>query len=366
MERMRHTLRFPALWVITATLCVGGTTGLKPGKADLKSAGALAFGPDGILFIGDSLGGAVVAVDTRDIMPAATAANVEIKDIGGKVASLLGTKPGEILIQDIKVNPVSKNIYLSVSRGRGIDAIPVILRMSGAVDGKITELPLDNIPHSIASLPNPPPSNPRAENRNPRLETITQLAFADGNVIVAGLSNEEFSSNLRTIPFPFTAANSGASIEIYHGSHGEYETQAPVRTFIPWMIGTTRYIVAAYTCTPLVLIPVESLKPGAKVTGTTIAEFGMGNRPLDMIAYRKDNHDFILLANSYRGVLKVSAENLDRYEAITEPKQIAGVPYKRIATLRGVRRLTTLDDTHALILADGENGSLDLRSVPLP
>ena len=28
--------------------------------------------------------------------------------------------------------------------------------------------------------------------------------------------------------------------------------------------------------------------------------------------------------------------------------------------------LTTLDDAKALILADGENGSLDLRSVPLP
>jgi len=115
-----------------------------------------------------------------------------------------------------------------------------------------------------------------------------------------------------------------------------------------------------------VLIPVESLKAGAKVTGTTIAEFGMGNRPLDMIAYRKENHDFILLANSYRGVLKLSAENLDRYEAITDPVQIAGVPYKRISGLRGVRRLTTLDDANALILADGENGSLDLRSVPLP
>ena len=92
----------------------------------------------------------------------------------------------------------------------------------------------------------------------------------------------------------------------------------------------------------------------------------MGNRPLDMIAYRKDDHDFILLANSYRGVLKLSAENLDRYRPITEQEQIAGVSFKRISGLRGVRRLAALDATKALMLADGGNGSLDLRSFPLP
>ena len=352
---MRRLSGLTALFILSGALT---------SAASLKSAGALAFGPDGILFIGDSLGGAVIAVDTHDATPLAASAKIEIKAFDRRIAAALGTDVNDILLHDIKVNPVSKNVYLSVTRGRGFDAIPVVLRMDAS--GKMTELQLDNVPYTSASLPNPPVSNPKAEYRNPRLETITQLAFVDGNVIVAGLSNEEFSSNLRTIPFPFRAVDKGASVEIYHGSHGEYETQAPVRTFIPWVSGNKRYIVAAYTCTPLVLIPVESLKSGAKVTGTTIAEFGMGNRPLDMIAYRKDDHDFILLANSYRGVLKLSAENLDRYEAITEPVQIAGVPYKRLAGLRGVRRLTTLDDANALILADGENGSLDLRSVPLP
>lgn len=339
-------------------------TGFTAGKAELKSAGALAFGPQGILFIGDSLAGAVIAVDTGDTRAVAASDEISLAGIDRKVAALLGLDSDQVLINDVKVNPISKNVYLAISRGRGLDAAPVILRTNAA--GKMTELSLDNIPHSTARLPNPPVSNPKAERFNPRLQTITQLAYMDGNVIVAGLSNEEFSSNLRVIPFPFRTVDDGASVEIFHGSHGEYETQAPVRTFIPWTIGAKQYIVAAYTCTPLVLIPVDALKSGAKVTGTTIAEFGMGNRPLDMIAYRKDDHDFILLANSYRGVIKLSAENLDRYRPIVEQEQIAGVPYKRIGALRGVRRLTTLDAAKALILADGENGSLDLRSVPLP
>ena len=364
--RERYTMFQLALFALLSVSLLFGAdaTGFTTGKAELKSAGALAFGPEGILFIGDSIAGAVVAVDTRDTQAAAASHEIELNGIDRKVAALLGLDSGQILIGDIKVNPISKNVYLSISRGRDQDSAPVILRLDAS--GKLTELSLDNIPHSTARLPNPPVSNPKAENWNPRLQTITQLAYVDGNVIAAGLSNEEFSSNLRIVPFPFRMVDKGASVEIFHGSHGEYETQAPVRTFIPWTIGKERYIVAAYTCTPLVLIPVNALKSGAKITGITIAEFGMGNRPLDMIAYRKDDHDFILLANSYRGVLKLSAENLDRYRPITEQEQIAGVSFKRISGLRGVRRLAALDATKALMLADGGNGSLDLRSFPLP
>src|ERR1700678_3317656 len=107
------------------------------GAPSLQSAGALAFGPNGILFVGDSIGGAVVAVDTLDNKPAAESGDIEIRGIDRKIAALLGTDPGQILIQDIKVNPVSKNVYLAVSRGRGLDAAPVILRMDAT--GKMTE-----------------------------------------------------------------------------------------------------------------------------------------------------------------------------------------------------------------------------------
>jgi hypothetical protein len=356
-------LRLSATLCLTAAFAFGAT-----GNPQLKSAGPMAFGPAGTLFIGDSIQAAVVAIETDDTAPAFSAPSIHLEHIDREIAGLLGATPDQLLINDIKVNPVSKNIYISVSRGRGLNAIPVILRINSS--GRITELPLDRVTYSTALLPNPPVSNPRADYRNPRLETITQLAFINGQVIVAGLSNEEFSSNLRVIPFPFRKVNEGASIEIYHGSHGDYETQAPVRTFFPWTIGDKPYIVAAYTCTPLVLIPLSELKPGAKVTGATIAELGMGNRPLDMIPYRKDNHEYILMANSYRGVLRLAAENLDKYTPIIEPEQIAGVPFKRISNLKGVRHLAAFDDANALVLLDSkdaeDHASLDLESVPLP
>ena len=47
------------------------TASLKQGKADLKSAGPLTFGPEGILFVGDTRGAALCAINTGDRAPAA-------------------------------------------------------------------------------------------------------------------------------------------------------------------------------------------------------------------------------------------------------------------------------------------------------
>ena len=56
----------------------GLTDSLKAGKPELKSAAQLAFGPEGILFVGDSRQAAVFAIATEDTK-SAPAAKIEIK-----------------------------------------------------------------------------------------------------------------------------------------------------------------------------------------------------------------------------------------------------------------------------------------------
>ncbi len=92
-----------------------------------------------------------------------------------------------------------------------------------------------------------------------------------------------------------------------------------MQTFTAYDISGQAHILAAYTCTPLVKIPVGELKPGAKVKGVTIAELGNRNKPLDMIVYQKAGKDFILIANSSRGTLKVSTENIDKIAGVDKP-----------------------------------------------
>jgi hypothetical protein len=352
-------------WIACAALITGAAfaapgTGLVAKKLELTSAGPLAFGPPGILFVGDSAGASLIAIDTGDRKASKGAGNIELKGINQKIASALGTTPDQITIQDLAVNPVSRNIYFSVARAK----TPVLLKLDGA--GKISELSLENIAHARVALPDAPADVKDARGNSKRMETITDLGFADGRVFIAGLSNEEFSSSLRSIPYPFETAAKGASIEIFHGAHGRFETNAPVRTFTTYTVANKPHLLAAYTCTPLVTIPLSELTPGNKVKGKTIAELGNRNRPLDMIVYTKDGKDYILMANSSRGVMKLPAAKLDKYESITAPvPDKLGVPYETIAELKGVQQLDRYDDKNAVMLMQ-DGGSMDLRTVALP
>ncbi len=346
---------------------------LAPGNAGLKSAGALAFGPDGVLFVGDSSGGAVAALDTNDRTPVRTASKVDVQGIDAKLAALVGVAPGDILINDVAVNPISKNVYVSAARGRGPDAMPLVVRVDAS--GKLTPLSLDNIRHDVVSLSDAPAANPSAR-QNPRTLTITDMAYVNGNVMVAGMSNEEWSSALRSIPYPFKSAAKGTQLQIWHSSHGRYETQSPVRTFVPYTISGQQYVLAAYTCTPLVKIPVSDLKAGAQVKGVTIADLGAGNQPLDMIPYKKDGHEFLLIANSSFGVVKLHADNLGSYKAIDSPTVVAeaaGAPYDKIAGLTKVQRLAQVDESSALVLTSAGGGGfapptgpMNLQTIALP
>ncbi len=368
-------LRKTIVLSLALLLCVGvvqaeNKFGLEVGAPDVKSVGPLAFGPPGILFVADTKQASVYAIDTKDTQGDPSGAKFEVAGINEKIAGLLGIEPRDALINDLAVNPSSGNVYLSVSRGRGPDAVPVLLKVTPA--GQISEVSLKKVAFSKAELPNPPPDAVTGEGRrrrNNRTQSITDLGYVDGRLFVAGLSNEEFASNLRSLPFPFQQADDGTSVEIYHGAHGAFETRSPVRTFVSYDIAGDAHLLAAYTCTPLVKFKVSDLKPGQKLRGTTIAELGNRNNPLDMIVYNQDGKDYLLIANTSRGVMKVTTENIDKIEGITERVGgggTQGLSYDTISTLKGVTQLDKLNERSAVLLVVNESGVADLKTVALP
>ncbi len=348
---------------------------LPVGKVPLTSAGPLAFGPDGILFVADSAGAQIVAIDTKDTKPASKA-SINVEGVDAKIAALVGVPADQIVINDVVVNPISRNAYVSASRGKGPDAAPLIARVE--TTGNVNMLSLDSAPNQEVSLVDAPQPNANAR-QNQRMQTITDMNYVNGNLMVAGLSNEEWSSALRSIPFPFKSAEKGATLQIWHSSHGRYETQSPIRTFVPYSISGQQYVLAAYTCTPLVKIPVSELKPGAQVKGAEIADLGAGNQPLDMVPYKKDGHDYILIANTSFGVVKLKADKIESYPTISEPQRtdVAGVPYDKVSGLENVQHITALDASNVLVMT-GHPGSgpvynpgppvgpINLQTVALP
>jgi hypothetical protein len=278
----------------------------------------------------------------------------------------LGTIAEGVRVADLAVNPASGNVYLSVARGSGPEAAAAVFRINP--QGEIAEFALDEVKYMKAQIPNAPQSA-QSRRGDPRMATVTDMAFADGRIFIAGLSNEEFASKLRSIPFPFENVDAGTSVEIYHGAHGAVETRSPIMTFATYEIANQPHVVAAYTCTPLVKFPLADLKPGVKVRGTTVAELGNMNRPLDMFIYEKGGKNYILMANSNRGVMKITTEQIDSIEGIEEPIRgggKAGLTYDTVEILKGVSQLDRLNDTHAVALIASDDGAENLQTIELP
>jgi hypothetical protein len=330
------------------------TAGLKKGNIELQKPGPLAFGPENILFVGDLGTATIYAIGTGDEARGDRNAAFNVENVNSRIAEMIGAMPNDVKINDMKVNPNTGNVFLSITRNGSNGLIIKVDR-----GGKFSELPLKDVPFAQIAL-----SNPAAGNK--RSLAMTAMAFADGKLFVAGLSNEEFASTLRSLEFPFKDSDKGTAVEIYHGSHGRWETASPVRTFTPFQIDGKPYLLAAYTCTPLVKLPVSDLKSGEKIKGVTVAELGNMNTPLDMVVYNKDGKTFILMANTARGVMKVTTDGISSAEPITTRiSKTAGLKYETINNLKGVMKLDRLSEGQALMLVKADN-SFNLKSMDLP
>jgi hypothetical protein len=197
---------------------------------------------------------------------------------------------------------------------------------------------------------------------------ITDIAFVDGELFVAGLSGEAFSSKLRRFTFPFNSPAQVVEMEIFHTSHDRYETHAPIETFLPFPINGQMHILAGYGCSPVAKFLLQDIRSAKKqLRGVTLAELGGGNRPLDMVAYQKDGKDYVLISNSDRTLMRMSSEDLDKGQPMTTvvPGAYvnAGVGYLSIAEV-GVMQLDDFDEKHFIVIQRNINdGSLNLKTM---
>lgn len=347
------------------------------GNAPVSSISVMTFGPEGILFIGDSKSGTILAIDTEDNTKASENGKFELADIESKVASLLGTTAKNVIIHDMAANPMSGNVYLAVSKGNAqsigswklpndINYAQILLKIEPT--GKISEFSFENVSHSKAKITHVIPEGVKNWRKSDkRTETITDLAYNDGKLFIAGLSNEEFASSLHVVPFPFKENTTFSTIEIWHAAHGKFETEAPIRTFLPFHINENDYLLAAYTCTPLVSIPVAELSDNAHVKTKTLAELGAGNIPLDMLEVEVNGKPKILIANTNRTLMSIDPDDIKKQTAgvTTHIKgyKTAGVPYISIPQV-GILQIDNLNKDHIVALKRMPNGSMDIISFP--
>ena len=82
----------------------------------LPGASILAFGPDNVLFVGDSKGAKIYAIPTQaEELKDAIPYNMEGFD--RKMAEELGMQARDIIINDMKIHPLSQEAYVSLKLG---------------------------------------------------------------------------------------------------------------------------------------------------------------------------------------------------------------------------------------------------------
>jgi len=331
------------------------------GDTQIASINSLSFGPEGILFIGDSKNAMIYAIDTKDLQKNEKAAEIKLDAFDTKVAAALGTSADNILITDMAVNPLSKTVYLSV---HVTDGTPVLLKLNGE---NLENVSLKNTSHSKIALADPVASDAKdRRGRSQRVWAIADMKYHNGTVMVTGLSNKEFSSTFRSIPFPFTNKQDHSSLEIWHAAHGRYETYAPIKAFNIINIDAKDYLMASYTCTPLVLFPLDELKGGKHIKGRTVAELGSGNSPVDMISIEKDGKPYFLMSNTNRSVMRFDYDVIAGFkesltETVEEFAKAEGVAYVSLPFVN-VLQLDNLDAENVLLLRRTSNGDLVLSS----
>jgi hypothetical protein len=359
-----------------------GTYGLEVGRPALKSVGPITFGPDGILFVADNTAATIFAIDVQDPEEARETRPINVDGLDTRLAAYLGCARESVFIRDMAVHPVSQNVYLSVMRGSGLVAIPLVIKIDK--DGALSEVPLEDVPFSQTAIQNAaaerkepvearPGAGREADGTDPGADikarivadrrhtvAVTDLAYVDGMVLVAGSSNEEFASTLRRIPFPFNGDQLANSLEIYHVSHSRYETVAPIRTFMPYSGNTS--VLASYTCTPVVHFSLSDIQSGTQVKGRTVAELGSGNTPISIVSYERDGDEYLLVSGTKHPLIRIASKDVDQQEPLTQPKQPRGVPRDELPH-PGVSHMAKLNGSYVVMMQQEEaGGSVNLRS----
>jgi hypothetical protein len=281
----------------------------------LPGATVLAFGSNNVLFVGDSKSATIHAISTKA---------TELKDptpynywgVDKKIAEKLGISTSDLIISDMKVNPVSQEAYIAVKRGHHPDAKALIAIVSPQ-DGSISFLNVSKAKYTKVSVLAPVTETPNFWRDIPASSlNITDMDFHKGKLYVSGLTNGEFASTLRIIDYPFEGKQTKVGrIEMYHAVHTQNETRAPIRSMLFEDIDRQSTLIASYTCTPLVTIPTSEIKEDNHIKAKTIAELGYGNIPIDMITFMAQEQDGsfdkkLLITNKYRSGSLISLKDL--------------------------------------------------------
>jgi hypothetical protein len=324
-------MHFRILAACVAAVCAAAAPTSAHAAPAMQSAAKLTFGDAHTLFVADWKGARIYALPVA--APAKAAGKpFNLMDVQAPIAKALGVAPSALRFEDLAVQPDSELAFVALTvRGAKGKSTPAIVSIDAA--GKVTRLDLAKATSAAASaaIADAPSADVNFWRDLPaQTLTVTDMRFHQNKLYVAGLSNRSFASTLRVYDYPFSGKAQATTVEMYHPVHNQVETRAPIRSMAVMTIGGEPSLLAAYTCTPLVVIPLKDLKDGAHIVAKTVGEMGWGSAPNGLVTYKQGEAEVALLVNSSRSADLLSEADLNAAAAapgLNTPIEWPAKPY---------------------------------------
>jgi hypothetical protein len=300
----------------------------------IQSATRLTFGDANTLFVADWKGARIYALPVT--APAKAAGKpFNLQDVQAPIAKALGVATTALRFEDLAVQPGSELAFvaLTVSGAKG-KSTPAVVSVDAA--GKVAKVDLAKAATSAAITDAPAADLSFWRDVPEQTLTVTDMRYYQNKLYVAGLSNRSFASTLRVYDYPFSGKAQATTIEMYHPVHNQVETRAPIRSMTVMTIAGEPSLVAAYTCTPLVVIPLKDLKDGAHIVAKTVGELGWGSAPNGLVSFKQGGAEYALLVNSSRSADLLTADALGAGAAAPGIDKPIEVPLKPYSGVKGI------------------------------
>ncbi len=284
-------------------------------ETSLVSAGAMTFGADDTLFVGDTFGGKIVAFDLSGILADQSdyvlgrAETFEgrpiVEDLLGTLGAQMAAPASQITINDLAVHAPTQQVVLSGHRGLGPDAMPFLALVD---QGEVRIIDHASLPATEHTLQGPASAGSLEFGQPIQSYAITDIDYYQGELFVAGVSGENFNSALRRVQYPFGSGDATETqVEIWHAVHAQWETRAPIIAQTIAELDGEPTLIAVYACTPLVRIPLSDLTDGNLIRGEMIGELGYGNTPIDIVEFTNpmDGSQNVLVTHTHRSANQI-------------------------------------------------------------
>lgn len=333
--------------------------------AKVKSISAMTMAPDGRLVLADWRSGSLHVLDLPK--PGGS----------GKTAAFNLVAFDEALAMAGSRRVRATALAWQEHAGRAIVAAEIggrVLLALATADGSVTIHDPDDWHVQSLALSDLPGEGSLWGKASVRTLTVTCFAWQGNELLISGIANADFASTLRRIAYPFGKQPKSTRIEMYHAVHNQLETRAPIRAMDVVTLGGIPHLLAAYTCTPLVIVPLAELVDQSRLRAKTIAELGFGNTPLSVmsfaIEYQGQSSDWVLVANAAKSADLIALPAIAEAAAGQGLTQPVKAPFDQFAGVRAIpvplgNLVAVADQGDEFLLAlrrDAQTGALELVS----